>query len=550
MKQDLEFPEEFNEIELSHEKIKYDGTKELVRYKLGKKILGKGRFGLCYKCCGIIDKKKKIYAAKEIDVENSPKDKIENEIVIYKELGHKNIVKLYDNFSYNKKYYLMFEYCENKDLSSLLKKRRKLKEIEVQYYIYQLIQALIHLQERNIIHRDIKLENIFLTEKLELKLGDFGLAKKLNYPEAKCYDFAGTPAYMAPEIFEIKPSYTLKADIWPIGVIMYQLLLGELPFNGVDAVLEEKIKNVNYKFPDDAIISNAAKDLIKQILVYDPEQRPSLYQILEHDFFKIGDSIPEKLPKCFKEKPPSLSYIKNFMEEADDNGIVHRKVSTTNLKSIEINRPQEKKNNNKNNTDIYAIDCRIIKKYGLGYRLNNNSFGVCFNDSSKIIQNQNNTNKFFYMENKEDGRDYESNEQDMPRDVLKKYNILQGFINILSYKEKYSFSHTSQNGEIEHQEINDNEKILNCPIFVKQYFAYDNESILLRFNNKTIQIYFLNGENILLSKDEKDVTFIRVDNERLERSTYRLDEVMESQNFEIIRKLQYSKSLLEKILTK
>ena len=238
------------------------------------------------------------------------------------------------------------------------------------------------------------------------------------------------------------------------------------------------------------------------------------------------------------------------MEEADDNGIVHRKVTTTNLKSIEINRPQEKNNNNKNNTDIYAIDCRIIKKYGLGYRLNNNSFGVCFNDSSKIIQNQNNTNKFFYMENKEDGRDYESNEQDMPRDVLKKYNILQGFINILSYKEKYSFSHTSQNGEIEHQEINDNEKILNCPIFVKQFYAYDNESILLRFNNKTIQIYFLNGENILLSKDEKDVTFIRVDNERLERSTYRLDEVMESQNFEIIRKLQYSKSLLEKILTK
>ena len=548
MKQDPEFPDEFDGTELSHEKIKYDGTKELVRYKLGKQ-LGKGGFALCYKCCGIIGKKKKIYAAKEIDVENSPKDKIENEILIYKELRHKNIVKLYDNFSYNKKYYLMFEYCENKDLSSLLKKRRKLKEIEVQYYIYQLIQALIHLQERNIIHRDIKSKNIFLTEKLELKLGDFGLAKKLNYPEAKCYDFAGTPAYMAPEIVE-KKSYTLKADIWPIGVIMYELLLGELPFNGKAGFsVEDQIKNVMLDFPKNAIISEAARDLITQILVYDPEQRPSLYQILEHDFFKIGDSIPEKLPKCFIAKSPSKSYIKNFMEEADDNGIVHRKVTTTNLKSIEINRPQEKIIN-KNNADIYAIECRIIKKYGLGYRLNNNSFGVCFNDSSKIIQNQNNTNKFFYMENKEDGRDYESNEQDMPRDVQKKYNILQGFINILSYKEKYSFSQTSQNGENEHQVINDNDKTPNCPIFVKQYFAYDNESILLRFNNKTIQIYFLNGENILLSKDEKDVTFIRKDNERLERLHYQLDEVMESQNFEIIRKLQYSKSLLEKILTK
>ena len=85
MKQDPEFPEEFDGKELFHEKIKYDGTKELVRYKLGKKILGKGRFGLCYKCCGIIGKKKKIYAAKEIDVENSHKDKIENEIIIYNE---------------------------------------------------------------------------------------------------------------------------------------------------------------------------------------------------------------------------------------------------------------------------------------------------------------------------------------------------------------------------------------------------------------------------------------------------------------------------------
>ena len=548
MKQDPEFPDEFDGKELSHEKIKYDGTKELVRYKLGKE-LGKGGFGLCYKCCGIKDKKIKIYAAKEIDEEKSPKDRIENEILIYNELWHKNIVKLRDYFNYDQKTYLIFEYCENKDLSTLLKNRLKLTEIEVQYYIYQLIQALIHLHERIIIHRDLKIQNIFLTEKLELKLGDFGLARKLMHSESKCYNFSGTPAYMAPEIVE-KKFYTLKADIWPIGVIMYQLLLGELPFNGKAGFsVEDQIKNVMLDFPKNAIISEAARDLITQILVYDPEQRPSLYQILEHDFFKIGDSIPEKLPKCFKEKSPSKSYIKNFMEEADKNGIVHRKITTTNLKSIEINRPQEKIIN-KNNTDIYAIECRMIKKYGLGYRLNNNNFGVCFNDSSKIIQNQNNTNKFFYMENKEDGRDYESNEQDMPRDVQKKYNILQGFINILSYKEKYSFSHTSQNGEIEHQEINDNDKILNCPIFVKQFYAYDNESILLRFNNKTIQIYFLNGENILLSKDEKDVTFIRVDNERLERSTYRLDEVMESQNFEIIRKLQYSKSLLEKILTK
>ena len=81
MKQDTEFPKEFGGKELSHEKIKYDGTKELVRYKLGKD-LGEGGFGLCYKCCGIKDKKIKIYAAKEIIEGKSDRDRIENEILI------------------------------------------------------------------------------------------------------------------------------------------------------------------------------------------------------------------------------------------------------------------------------------------------------------------------------------------------------------------------------------------------------------------------------------------------------------------------------------
>ena len=142
---------------------------------------------------------------------------------------------------------------------------------------------------------------------MELKLGDFGLAKKLRYSDEKCYGFAGTLNYVATEIIEENP-YTLTADIWSLGVIMYHLLLGNLPFDGkTKSETEEKIKNVIYDFPKNAIISNAEKDLIKQILVKEAENRPNLFQILEHDFFKLGNNIPKKLPKYFIEKPPSFS---------------------------------------------------------------------------------------------------------------------------------------------------------------------------------------------------------------------------------------------------
>ena len=543
----LEFPTEFDGKELIQEITKFDGNKEFIRYKLGK-LIGKGGFSIFYKCCCIKNNKMKICAAKEIEI--VLREKLENEILICKNLEHKNIVKLNDYFIYNKKYYLIFEYCENKDLSSLLKNRGKLTEIEVQYYIYQLIQALIYLQERNIIHRDLKLQNIFLTEKMELKLGDFALARKLKYSNEKLYDFAGTLLYMAPELIEHKP-YTLTADIWALGVIIYLLLIGNIPFNCENYTeIEEKIKNVNYDFPENAIISNAAKDLIKQILVKDPKQRPNLYQILEHDFFKLGKSIPPTLPDSFLETPPSLDYIRTFMEDADEDGIVNREVTTKNLKDIQIvkNIENNKKNNDMNKPDIYVVKYRIIKKWGLGYQLNNNSFGFYFNDNSKIIQNKNNTNKFYYIENKEDAKDYKINESDIPNDVEKKYNILLDFIH--NFREQSISSLTEQNEEKSYHETNYNELSLNYPIYVKKYYTYDNESILLMLNNKIIQLYFLNGEIILFSKEKREITFIKNDNKGLEKLNYSFDEIKQNKNFELIQKLQYIKSLLETILTK
>ena len=128
-----EIPEEFKDGEMiTQMKEKFSGEKKIETYIKGEKI-GKGGFSTCYKLYNVQDKK--IYAAKEIIKDKSSYDRIKNEIDIYEYLKHDNIVNQKEHFIYNDTQYLIFEFCENRDLSHLIDKRKKLKEIEVQYYI-------------------------------------------------------------------------------------------------------------------------------------------------------------------------------------------------------------------------------------------------------------------------------------------------------------------------------------------------------------------------------------------------------------------------------
>ena len=541
-----EIPEEFKDGEMiTQMKEKFSGEKKIETYIKGKKI-GTGGFSTCYKLYNVQDKK--IYAAKEIIKNKSSYDRIKNEIDIYEYLKHDNIVNQKEHFIYNDTQYLIFEFCENRDLSHLIDKRKKLKEIEVQYYITQLIQALIHLHDRNIVHRDLKLGNIFLTGKMELKLGDFGLAKKLSFRDEKISEGVGTPAYMAPEILE-NMGYSLEVDIWSLGVIMYYLIIGKLPFNKPN---QEDIKSVSYTFPKKAIISKAAKSLIEQILVKDPKKRPNLKQILRHDFFTLGRSIPRLIPKVFMYKDPSINYIRYFMRDANENGIVDRELSneSTNLKGIIIEKEDENEEN-KVRTDIYVTKCHEIKKYGLGYQLSNNNFGVYFNDTTKIIYDWR-KDSYHYIGNNEETKSF--TEKDIeeikePKDLNKKCKILKTFQEVLT-RDKNATSTISRNENYnDYERKDDGMNDSSVPVYVKKYYSYDKQSILIRLTNKDIQIYFLSGETILLSKEEKEVTFIKKNNAQLETLKYPLQEIMETQNYDIIRKMQYSKSLLERIIT-
>ena len=280
--------------------------------------LGKGSFGECYSCISKEDNMEyaiKIMSKEKLKEKNILFHLAKSEITIQQTLNSSKIVKIKEYIEDSKYIYIIQEYCKNNALSKLLSKRKYLTEIEVQNYIFQLIQGLHYLHSCKIIHRDIKPNNLLLDDKLELKIADFGLSKKLSEGQ-KLKEQLGTQVYMAPEIWKLsEEGYSFEVDIWSLGITMYQLLTGELPF---------KVKNNNGKniikgefgFPESPSISKEAKNLIKQILVIEPRKRPSLNQIVYHDFFH-KNKFPEFLNVSTLDIIPSQEEIK-FYENKED----------------------------------------------------------------------------------------------------------------------------------------------------------------------------------------------------------------------------------------
>lgn len=128
-----------------------------------------------------------------------------------------------------------------------------------------------------VIHRDLKLGNLFINEHMEIKLGDFGLATKLDFDGEWKRTICGTPNYIAPEVLEGKNGHSYEVDVWSLGVIIYTLIIGKPPFetSNVKSTYEKIRKNI-YRFPDHVPISEDAKDLITWILNGDPTNRPTL----------------------------------------------------------------------------------------------------------------------------------------------------------------------------------------------------------------------------------------------------------------------------------
>ncbi|PWA15843.1 serine/threonine-protein kinase PLK2b [Gambusia affinis] len=282
------------------------------------KVLGKGGFAKCYEMTDLSTGK--VYAAKIIPHARVSKphqrEKIDREIELHRVLHHKNIVHFYHHFEDKENIYILLEYCSRKSLAHILKARKVLTEPEVRYYLRQIVSGLKYLHEQEILHRDLKLGNFFVSESMELKVGDFGLAAKLEPAGNRRKTICGTPNYLSPEVLN-KQGHGCESDIWALGCVMYTMLLGRPPFETTN--LKETyrcIREARYSLPSS--LSLQAKQLIANLLAKIPEDRPNLDHILRHDFFTQGFS-PERLSPSCCHSPPDFhvsSPAKSFFKKA------------------------------------------------------------------------------------------------------------------------------------------------------------------------------------------------------------------------------------------
>lgn len=271
-----------------------DAAKEFYAKYEPKEILGRGISSTVRRC---IEKETgKDYAAKIIDLSNddSSVEATKQEINILRVVaGHPYIIELQDVFESTTFIFLVFELCKHGELFDYLTSVVTLSEKKTRYIMRQVFEGLLHVHSRGVVHRDLKPENILLDDNLNVKITDFGFARKLEKGEL-LHDLCGTPGYLAPEtlktnMYDDAPGYSFEVDIWACGVIMYTLLVGCPPFwHRKQMVMLRNIMEGKYSFssPEWTDISESPKDLIRKLLVVEPKQRISIEDALKHEFFQ------------------------------------------------------------------------------------------------------------------------------------------------------------------------------------------------------------------------------------------------------------------------
>lgn len=224
--------------------------------------------------------RKAIKVTNLVNLKRGAISKVANEIRLQKELRNDNIVKSYGGCIIDKIAYMIMEYCDGLSLDKILKRRKIITDPEANIFISQIINGLMYLKENLVIHRDIKLANIFL-DNGKAKIGDFGYIAKLDSPDQRRKTMCGTPNYIAPEILK-RERYSFEVDIWSTGVCLYIMLHGIPPFAAsTPNDTFKKIKRGDLKFSN--LVNRPSKELILRMLDQDPTKRitvDEMYSVL------------------------------------------------------------------------------------------------------------------------------------------------------------------------------------------------------------------------------------------------------------------------------
>jgi polo-like kinase 1 len=566
-------------------------------YRRGQ-YLGKGGFARCYE---LIDKSKSVFAGKAVAksalLKPSNKEKMAQEISIHKALSHKHIVQLFSYFEDNDYIYLILELCENRSLMELQKRRNYVTEPEARYFMYQIVYAVQYLHERLIIHRDLKLGNIFINGNMQLKVGDFGLATQLTHRDERKDTLCGTPNYIAPEMLQRK-KHSFEVDIWACGCILYTFICGRPPFE--TSSLQEtysRIKHCAFEFP--SVVGYHASELITQLLHPDPSKRPRAMDILNFKFFVSGFT-PKDLPKSCLTNTPKIDHrqlcggqmdsqlLATAVKENKANvfaipkgpaGDALRQPAFANndLESIIVRERQGDADQPKNlailldeqltsllnsvseNVD-YAKSIDILgttpdieaespslqpvyyvtkwvdysDKYGLGYQLADGSVGVIFNDSSRLMIDRELKNITYTERN---GVEKYFTSKTAPANMHKKMTLLKYFIEYMKEQLLQAANHKPEPGSD-----------LSCPSILNNWFR-SKVAIVLALSNGTVQLNFFDERlKIILCPKVQACTLIGED--RL-LHTYSFESLAQHGcSKSLFSRLRYAKTTLERLISR
>lgn len=538
--------------------------KQTNRTYIKGRFFGKGGFAKCYEITEVGTSN--VYAGKIVSkkllAKSNHKQKIVQEISIHQSLKHKHVVGFHNFFDDDQFVYVVLELCRKRSMMELHRRRKTLTEPECRYFMKQIVDGVQYLHENNIIHRDLKLGNLFLNDNIEVKIGDFGLATKIEYNGQRKETVCGTPNYIAPEIIT-KKGHSFEVDIWSIGCIMYTLLVGKPPFE-TSSLREtyDRIKKCQYGVP--LSLKTPAVKMIKAMLQANPEKRPTIHQLQKFEWFKSGYTPAELPVSCLTMAPRfdfiannESSYLRKPLVEVN-NAIIgsaqqpgtskpttskansrlsivassgeaglkpdtkeecrkHLRNLTEQLNELLCKKPCHKPSMAEEMSDPAAQPIVWVSrwvdysdKYGFGYQLCDDGVGIMFNDNTRLILLRNEIN-VHYIER--DGTEMYYTVDSVPPTLEKKMKLL-------SYFQRYMFDHLMKAGA-DHA-VQQADSLSRIPYL--QQWHRSATAVLMYLTNGTLQINFKDHTKMILCPLMSAVTYI---DEQNNFNTYRFSTIAE-----------------------
>ena len=489
-------------------KTQTDSPKEItIGDYIIKKTIGSGTFSTVKLGIHRITQKKvaiKILDKNKIESRDDL-ERIIREMQILTEMHNPFVIKVYKIYEDKNNFLIIMEYCEGGELFNYIVKKKRLSEEEASYFFFQLINGIEYIHSKGIAHRDLKPENLLLSKNKILKIIDFGLSnfydgqKRLQTP-------CGAPCYASPEMVKGKRYDGFNIDIWAIGVILFAMLCGYLPFeddeNDTDVLFNEIIRNkIDYPY----FLSKLSLDILQKILVSDPLQRITIDEIKNHPFYLKGEKI---FQNKFEEKQNDevVQTAKNEIKEREKmekekskEKEEQKETKETKETKVEDNNKEIKQENKeiKNESDKKEKELKDENK-NINNKIDTNNNVNINNNTTKQSMNLNNNiivNKMFTKIDKKEIKERNSSRPKGPITIILKNEDNNNFT--LNHKHNPNINNEikSRNNPT-NMTIKEN-KILNNNIKVISSNNNDLTSKYLKTNNNinNNKINFLMNQN-------------------------------------------------------